>query len=200
MPGPEHEALGGTLFREIERKIEDIPGHVYAFCSVGATRFEGTIDNRNKEADFALQPATRVERTSWPSLVIEVGYSQRLDDLHADAAWWLRNSQGRTRFVIIAKISRDPFTLHIECWKWGCPDIGGDAALWIPKCVQDFDVNEDGEVTSPLASPELRIPYDSIFDISSSTISNVIVLSFPELSHLAVRVFRLLQLPVILPP
>ena len=134
MPGPEHEALGGTLFREIERKIEGIPGHVYAFSPVGSTRFEGTIDDHGKEADFALRPATRVERTSWPSLVIEVGYSERLDDLHSDASWWLRNSQGRTRFVIVAKISRDPFTLRIECWKWGCPETDGDAALWIPKC------------------------------------------------------------------
>lgn len=193
MPGPKHEALGGTLFREIERKIEGIPGHVYAFSPVGSTRFEGTIDDHGKEADFALRPATRVERTSWPSLVIEVGYSERLDDLHSDASWWLRNSQGRTRFVIVAKISRDPFTLRIECWKWGCPETEGDAALWIPKCIQDFEINADGDVTSPLASLELRIPYDSLFDISSSTISNVIVISFPELSHLAVRVFRSLQ-------
>lgn len=177
---------------EIVRKIEAIPGHKYSTCSVGATRYEGNED-RNKEGDQGLRPATGVDRDSWPSLMIEVGYSERLSQLHSDAIWRLHNSQGRTHFIIITKIWRDPFKIRIECWKMGRPETGGDAALWIPKCVQDFNIDYTGKVTSPLESTELSIPYDSIFDISSSTISQRILLSSPELSFFTKRVFKLLQ-------
>jgi len=34
----------------------------------------------------------------------------------------------------------------------------------IPRCVQDFDIDEAGEVTSIMGSTELKIPYHCIFD------------------------------------
>lgn len=71
------------------------------------------------EEDQGLQLVTQVERESWPSLMIEVECSETQELLHLDAEWWLFNSESRTRLVIIATISRDPFRLRIKCWKMG---------------------------------------------------------------------------------
>ena len=191
MPGPEHGCIACELYREIVRKIESIPGHLYSICAVCATRFK-VPGVGSKEGDQGLRPDTRVGRDAWPSLMIEVGYSERQNLLQLDPEWWLLHSQGRTRFVIIAIISHDPFSLRIECWKMGTPLGEHDVAVRIPKCIQDFNIDSAGQVSSPLGSPELLIPYDCIFDRSSLT-SQPIILTIPELSFFAKRMFALLQ-------
>ena len=47
---------------------------------------------------------------------MEVGYSEAFDFLRLDAKWWLINSAGNTRFVMIVQFMTDPFAIHIECW------------------------------------------------------------------------------------
>ena len=59
---------------------------------------------------------TYSEGEAWPSVMMEVGYSEGIDFLRLDAEWWLVHSQGQTRFVIIGKFERDPFALCFECW------------------------------------------------------------------------------------
>jgi len=72
-------------------------------------------DIRSKEGHQALGPTTQGARGVWPSVVMEVGYSEALDFLRLDAKWWLINSVGSTQFVIIVQLMTDPFTIHIEC-------------------------------------------------------------------------------------
>jgi len=47
--------------------------------------------------------------------MVEVGYPGGLKFLPLDAKWWLLNPNNKTRFVILIKLERDPFALHIEC-------------------------------------------------------------------------------------
>ena len=193
IPGPEPGCVAGELYREIVRKIESIPGHLYSTCAVGATRFIVSED-RSKEGDKGLRPSTRVGREAWPSLMIEVGYVDTLNLLRLDAEWWLFHSQGQTRFVIIATISRNPFNLDIECWTMGPLSARADSVVGIPKCIQKFRINSAGKVTSPLKSKELRIPYNCIFDRSSpESDPQPIILTLSELSFFGKRMFRLLQ-------
>jgi len=154
MPGSEHESVGGELYDDIVRKIDAIPGHLRSTVQVGGTRSK-VQGFRGKEGDYGLRPRTRKAKGSWPSLMIEVGYSQTLELLGYDAEWWLLQSQGRTRFVILIKVGREPFSLRIECWQMRPSPLLGISEEWVPTCTQDFDINEAGEVTSPLGSKEL---------------------------------------------
>ncbi|RPA90706.1 hypothetical protein L873DRAFT_390164 [Choiromyces venosus 120613-1] len=194
MPGPEHEKVGIELYMIIVMKIASIPGHSHeSIAGVSATRFQ-VPGVRSKEGDQGLHPDTRIGRGAWPSLMIEVGYSEGLNLLHLDAEWWLKHSQSRTRFVIITKISRNPFHIRIECWRM-VATVGRQTRqtpTWIPRCVQDFNIDAAGVVVSPLGSTELQIPYDCIFDQPSPT-AQPVIFSFAELSHFALRLFRLLQ-------
>ncbi|KAG0137887.1 hypothetical protein HOY82DRAFT_644895 [Tuber indicum] len=185
MPGPEHEKVGFRLVTEIVIKIASIPGHTHRSVEgVGATRFK-VPGVRSKEGDQGLHPETRVGRDAWPSIMIEVGYSEGLDLLHLDAQWWLIHSKGETRFVLIAKIHCDPFFIHLECWRMAPTQRSGpqtrQTSPWSPMCVQTFDINAAGVVVSPTRSTELRIPYDCIFD-QASVHAPPILFTFTELS------------------
>ncbi|PUU80745.1 hypothetical protein B9Z19DRAFT_1078711 [Tuber borchii] len=185
-----YNIVAQDLYTEIVFKIASIPGHSrHSISPVGATRFL-VPGVRSKQGDQGVQPINRVGMDSWPSLIIEVGCSETHELLRLDAEWWLFNSECRTRFFIIATISRDPLHLRIECWKMS-PPATGTVYPFLPQCTHDFNIDSAGVVTSSLGSTELLIPYDCIFDHSSS-VTQPIILTFPELSLLANKMFRFL--------
>jgi hypothetical protein len=53
----------------------------------------------------------------WPSFVIEVGVSESLAMLRRDAAFWITNSDGKTRIVILLSIDRRDRQILVERWK-----------------------------------------------------------------------------------
>jgi len=192
MPRSEHHKVGVNLFTEITAKIASIPSHGSRSVQwFGATQLQ-IPRVRSKEGDQALGPATRAGWSAWPSVMIELGYSGGLDFLRLDAKWWLINSGGKTRFVILVQIMRNPFSLRFECWKMIPPGRRQtrQTRAWIPEQVQDFNIDEEGVVTS--ASRKLSIPYDCIFDEPSDNASDV-VLTNVELSSFALRMFNFLQ-------
>ena len=85
---------------------------------MGATRFT-VPGKRSKEGDTGLKPAgTRDGRNDWPSLMVEVGYSESLQLLQYDARWWLEHTKGQTNMVIIIRITKNPYySIRLECWE-----------------------------------------------------------------------------------
>ena len=193
-PGPEHHVIGRNFIHEFWRKIDSTPCYDGDSVScVGAAPF-GVTGVRSKEGDECFRPRTR-RRKEWPSVMIEVGYLEGMDFLRLDAEWWLVNSQEQTRFVIIGIIERDPFALRFECWMM--VESGGRETRRtpnrIPRCVQDYDIDEAGVVVSTLGCTELEIPYDCIFDKPApNPPTSPLRFNFAELSHFAVRMFEAL--------
>ena len=130
-------------------------------------------------------------------MMVEVGYLGVLKFLRLDAKWWLLNPNNKTRFVILIKLERDPFALHIEGWMM--VETAGRRTRQtpnrIPGCVEDFDINAAGHVTSRTGSTKPEIPYDAIFDVRDpvSPPPTTTPSSFAELSEFAVRLFEDLQ-------
>ena len=90
------------------------------FVDIGATRFQRP--RSSKESDSAYKPATvRPNRLDWPTLVIEAGMSESLRRLRSDARWWLENSGGEVKIVVIMSIRRTSRlrTIVIEKWEHG---------------------------------------------------------------------------------
>ena len=190
LPGGRHKTLIINLRVELVFKMSSIAGRPWdSIGSFGGRRFD--IHNvRSKEGHEALVPATRGKRPAWPSVMLEVGYSEALDFLRLDAKWWLINSAGKTRFVMIFQIMTGPFALHIECWAMVTSDDRQtiQAVAQTPACVQIFDIDAEGTVASE--SPDLRIPYSCIFDEPNENEVDV-VLTNAELSSFALQMFSL---------
>lgn len=117
-------------------------------------------------------------------MVVEVGYRETLAQLRIDAEWWLKNSGGQTKFVILLSVSRNPNRLVIEAWSMLPPDRWGRyTPPLIPRKGQGFDIDAVGTVTSTLN--QLTIPYSSIFDDPSTDL----IFTTAELSAFALWLF-----------
>ena len=79
-----------------------VPGHdTFSVVDVVAGRFH-CPGKRSKEGDNGMMCPTRSGRgIEWPNLMIGVGYSEPLNQLRIEAEWWLVNSGGLARMVII---------------------------------------------------------------------------------------------------
>lgn len=82
---------------------------------VGETGY--STKNSKKQPDSGLKPRSkRPEGSDWPTLVIECGNSESLNQLRRDACWWLENSGGAVRIVILICIGKDS-RIILEKWK-----------------------------------------------------------------------------------
>jgi hypothetical protein len=86
------------------------------FCGVGAARFRGR--RSSKEGDSAYKPQSfRPNDPDWPTIVIESGVSESLHRLRFDAGWWLTESGGDVKIVIIISIQQAQSRIQIEKWE-----------------------------------------------------------------------------------
>jgi len=187
-PGLEHCRVGITFYFEIIDKITSTPGHSRRSVEgFGATLLQ-VPGVRSKEGDESFGPRTRVGRSVWPSVMIDVGYAGGEYFLRLDAQWWIINSAGRTQFVILVCVTKDPLSLGIECLSM--TESGGSesrqTSACVPTCVNNFNIDFFGNVKSALGSTELRIPYTYIFDQHQGDAEDV-VFSFDELSGFALE-------------
>lgn len=98
-------------------RIFDVQTHLMGvglqeFSAVGATLYKGPTGS-GKECDSSwinswLRPG------GFPCLVIEVGVSESLEQLHRDAAWWVANSAGQVNLIILISVAVQTKQIQIE--------------------------------------------------------------------------------------
>ncbi|KAK4158134.1 hypothetical protein C8A00DRAFT_39520 [Chaetomidium leptoderma] len=87
---------------------------------IGATTFrqQGHHGEDVGEGDSTGGP--RPERSGcnkWPTLVIEAGHSEPLNELHNDMRWWFRTSDHDVQIVILAKFDHRQQHILLEQWE-----------------------------------------------------------------------------------
>ena len=193
MPGVAHEVTAIGFSSRIMDKIAQLPGHsLSSIIGLGTAQF-GIPGRRSKQGDAAIKPATRIRITDWPSLVIEVGHSESLPHLRNDARMWLLNSPGKTKIVILVKISKDLQTLHVENWQMvlnGATRVTTGFQSTVPGAVQRFKIHSIGTI-DPVGT-QLTIPYLTVFDVPVPNASGIIFTT-NDLLILGRDIFRGLQ-------
>ena len=165
----EHERVTRAFTYDFAHRIAHMGlTDLYDLCDMGGTTYTGR--STKKEADSCWRPiATRPNPMDWPTLVFEVGVSETLRKLRNDAQWWLANSQGRVRIVLLFKINRVARTIHIE--KWECRPVTPTYALrsnrpptQVPAQIQTVDIDANGVVTGspPATTPPLVLHFQNI--------------------------------------
>jgi len=110
-----HETLHAILNREIMFKARDM-GLGQELKLVGGSRYNGQYSA--KEADSALKPTSlRRGKDAWLTIVLEVGVSEGLMRLRTDARWWLSNSGGEVKIVVLLCFYRNARTILMEVWQ-----------------------------------------------------------------------------------
>ena len=81
-----------------------------------------------KEADCSWKPGYfRPLKTDWPTVVIECGVSKSRDRLEVDAHWWLENTDGQVKMVLVISFSKTKREIHFQQWEMATtlnPQIG----------------------------------------------------------------------------
>ncbi|KAK6345969.1 hypothetical protein TWF730_010306 [Orbilia blumenaviensis] len=75
---------------------------ITAFCGVEFRNFTGQIhSNTIKTPNYCMMPWT----STFPSIVVETGYTQPVTDLERDKELWKSATNGKTKVVILTKFS-----------------------------------------------------------------------------------------------
>ena len=77
-----------------------------------------TLPKALKKKVIAAMSRTRADHPAGqPYLVLEVGVSESLPRLRNDASWWLSNSDGEVKVVLLIEVDKDHKRLNIETWE-----------------------------------------------------------------------------------
>jgi hypothetical protein len=119
IPTKLHEALHSFLDRKIIQKVGR-QGLEASWIPIGSTIFrpKGHPAGDGGEGDSSSGPGPeRHSLESWPTLVIEAGDSQSLDQLQADMRWWFWASEHDVKIVLLTKYDRRDRTIILERWE-----------------------------------------------------------------------------------
>jgi hypothetical protein len=133
-----------------------------SIVATGSARF-GRPSGRSKEANVSYKPCSCDWEDDWSSFAIEVGVSESLAMLRRDAAFWITNSDWRTRIVIVLSINRRDPRILVERWEEvprRRPNRSTANYSRIPGLMQSLTLNADVEYDGP----SLEIPVEKLFD------------------------------------
>jgi hypothetical protein len=114
MPSAEHEAAHLTISYVANRKLEGMGLPMLSLFPVGARTLYGF--NNSKEGDSTYKPRCRPQKDAWPTFIVEAGLSESLTKLRTDAEWWLTNSRGEAKIVLVISLMPAEKRLLIEQW------------------------------------------------------------------------------------
>ncbi|GAD99714.1 hypothetical protein PVAR5_8439 [Paecilomyces variotii No. 5] len=111
IPSQPHEEAAGKFEAVLSTMASQI-GVLRRIYHLGATRVD--TEDRKKQADRAWMPVRQGGR--FPTVALEVGYSETAAKLEKDISWWLNRSGGRARMGITIDIERASKNIEIKSW------------------------------------------------------------------------------------
>ena len=162
MPRLHHEVAAEEFSRMFDHRLFSL-GLGNTLRSVGSTRYEAP-SGRSKEADKAFRPSTRVLPTDWPSFVIEVGVSESLSQLRTDAHFWIIQSGGQTKIVLLLAFNKATRVMNIERWEHTRRTrvTRRSSPPYNPTKIQALTPQANGQLTGgPLLIPASKV-YDTV--------------------------------------
>jgi hypothetical protein len=115
VPTAEHEQAHLSIFYKVNDILRGMGLPGLSLWPCGGTTYHGP--SSSKEGDSTYKPKwCRAGKDNWPTLVFEAGLSESLAKLRTDAGWWLENSRGEVKIVIVISIRPAQKSLWIEKW------------------------------------------------------------------------------------
>ena len=162
---------------------------------VGAARYDGNLSS--KEGDSAYKPDSRNRREDWPTIVFESGFSETLTQLRIDAQWWLTNSQGDVRIVVIVFARPEDRTLRLEKWCLTPTSLRRSPRLnqhvQVPTRVQEILITQNppahpgGAATYTVAGAPLTLEFQEMLLRTPAPPESDVTFTAADLSQLAAR-------------
>ena len=198
MPSLRHDAAHLILIKAIETRVLRMGLDEYKLYPTGSTMYKG--NSGAKQGDSGVKPVPEREKESdWPTLVVECGVSENIRELQADSNWWLTNSKGDVKIVILVLVNLEGRTLAIEKRQLVADSTSPSTRIWstqefrAPAATARVDVSWDVTGTDFVVSGPLTIEFESILLRPSVPPEEDLVFTRQDLGKLAKMILSGLQ-------
>ncbi|KAF3029020.1 hypothetical protein E8E15_010385 [Penicillium rubens] len=118
LPDDTVEAIGSTetsrsLDGAVQYKIYNM-GLDESIRPLGSETIQGVFCRKEADASFGPTQPIPGRNPKRPAVIVKVGVLETYRKLRADAEWWLTNSRGDVKLVIIVSISRETPDIKFE--------------------------------------------------------------------------------------
>lgn len=180
IPSPVHEMVREGFISALMEQTGRM-GLRRALVDMRGTALQG-IESR-KEANSAFKPRlSRPLYTDWPTLVLECGIPESLKRLRAEARWWLSNSMGEVKTVLLLSTSKTDRKIHVEQWEV--------STVTHPLVTRTHQLDILGAVAT---GAPLRLEFEKVFLRQPGPDEGDIILTATDLGDLAARVWSAAQ-------
>lgn len=111
MPSQPHEEAASSFESMVVMLAQEMNVN-RRIAKCGATRVD--TPERNKQADRSWKPAR--QRREFPTVALEVGFSETTLKLESDIAWWINGSKGEVGMGVTIDIKRGSHSIEIKSW------------------------------------------------------------------------------------
>jgi len=199
-PSVQHELAHSALADLLTFRLSFMGFNEPPLNRVGAARFDG--NQSSKEGDSAYKPDSRNRKDDWPTIVFESGFSETLTKLRNDAQWWLTNSQGDVRIVVIVLARPEHKTLRVEKWCLAPPQPRRSPRLnpgaQVPTRVQEILVTQNppahpgGASTYTVTGAPLTLEFQEMFLRAPAPPESDVTFTTADLSRWATRYWNIM--------
>jgi hypothetical protein len=153
----------------------------------------------------------RGNKGDWPTIVVEAGDSETLEELRNDMRWWFSASDHQVKIVLLTKFDHNQNQIILEKWveiqaqtRLGATTTRAvtQAAIWlIPDCDQVITITRNPSVTNTdpnrfnptsyaVTRGALRLEFDRLFLPQPGQGGQDIIISTQDLQVYAGKVWR----------
>lgn len=173
-----HALAHRTFDHMLHDKLRDMGNMQDQIRPFGAAHVQG--EDRKKRADESYLPKRlpRARNNHWPSLVVEVGYSEVQRSLEGDVEWWSTESDGDVKAAIT--IAVDPRVKQMIICQWN-----GTEMVYRNVISREYGQRIQNTNVNPLV-----IDFERLFLRASQEVEKDIVFSINELNSFAEEVWE----------
>ena len=147
-----HETAASCLDGAVQNELCNM-GLDESIRPLRSKTIQGSFCGKGADASFGLAQPIPGRSTKWPTVVIEVVESESYRKLRVDAEWWLTNSRGDVKVVIIVSINRKTPNITFETVALGLSvnSLRPQRPRYVPKVRQSITVSrKKDEPNSPI--------------------------------------------------
>ncbi|KAJ5129311.1 uncharacterized protein N7515_005350 [Penicillium bovifimosum] len=158
-----HQVASRGLFCEVQDVVRDMSLH-RSILVVGSARVRGVSSSKEADESWALSQPIPGRDAKWPTVAVEVGDSESYGKLKADAEWWLTNSRGDVKLLLIVSINpKTPNITFETAFSDAVGSLPHHQPCYLPTIRQSITISRHGAQIT--ASPEvpLTIEFEELF-------------------------------------
>jgi hypothetical protein len=178
----EHAVAGGTfntIFTIWAHNVINTP-----LLNTGRRSVRGQTRTKNADLSWTLRDPPGGRSLKWPTLAVEVAFSEPRRKVEQDADFWLRQSGGEVKAVLSITVHRHG-KITIEKW-----DLLPTPAGIAPRPTQTIEIVRNPAPNCPRIQGQLQLQFQDLFLRNKQKEETDFIFSYDDMEEIASDVWR----------